>query len=836
MKHRYEFIEHHEHMPFTLFINSIDHIPFHWHKELELIYVLKGSVEIHVAQERLILREEDLLVINSMDVHKIDKTGEANVLLTLQVDPGTVQAQPQQSKNRIDCSSVNSRIADEARFAPIRSGLAQMMWELNKREDGYGDKVMGHLHLLLGQLVRYFATAERLDDSANASDVDLERLRRIIQYVDENYMYKINLNQMAEQEHLSFYYFSHFFKSKIGISFQKYLTLIRLEKAETMLRETTSNIIDIAADCGFANVKLFNKSFKEKMGVTPSEYRQKHERQSGGADDKHLPFTRDTSESGSYIKVDTVKVLEGLYRHLPQVEAAAPSMPPAPARSVEESLVLDADAPGESYEPHWNRLLTAGRAAEGLREDWRKQLAEIQAEQPFQHIRFHGIFNDEMMIYDELGDGTPRYNWSYADELYDFLLGQGIRPFVELGFMPGKLKRSDETLFWWKGNISPPKDMAKWSELIRQFVRHLVNRYGMEEVRQWYFEVWNEPDAIEICWSGTKEEYFEFYAATALAIKSVSPDLRVGGPALNYITVWETDWIQTFLQYCHEHRVDIDFFSFHSYSEYWPGDERSGGLSHTQPPEFFVDTIHKVRERIADSPAEALELHLTEWNFSLYPHNLLHDTMFMAPFIIKNAVDSIGLLQSLGFWTFTDIFEEMRAGDSPFHGGFGLISMHGLKKPSYYAFALLNKLGRRVLARGPYYIATEENGDIQVLLYNYTHVDSLYAKGEWSGISEQNRYDVFESKEALDVSLDIRGLQGGYKVSHYTLDREHGSVFDAWQAMGAPDFPSKDEVAYLRRQSGPDLKVSQIRDASSYTVRVTVPPHGVQLITLHKQY
>ncbi|WP_258168982.1 cupin domain-containing protein [Paenibacillus sp. AR247] len=143
MKHRYEFIEHHEHMPFTLFINSIDHIPFHWHKELELIYVLKGSVEIHVAQERLILREEDLLVINSMDVHKIDKTGEANVLLTLQVDPGTVQAQPQQSKNRIDCSSLNARGADEARFAPIRSGLAQMMWgaeqaggRLQRQSDG----------------------------------------------------------------------------------------------------------------------------------------------------------------------------------------------------------------------------------------------------------------------------------------------------------------------------------------------------------------------------------------------------------------------------------------------------------------------------------------------------------------------------------------------------------------------------------------------------------------------------------------------------------------------------------------------------------------------------
>ncbi|MDR9853474.1 helix-turn-helix domain-containing protein [Paenibacillus sp. VCA1] len=834
MKHRYEFIEHHEQMPFALFINSIDHIPFHWHKEIELIYVLKGSVDLFLDKRRFILGEEDWVVVNSMDVHKLDRTEKENVLLTLQFDPGIVQGLGGPEKRRIDCHSAESGQNGVELSEPVRAYLAQMTWELNKRNDGYQDKVLGFLHLLTGHLVRYYSSPDSRDEGSGTSDVDLERLRRIMQYVDENYMNKIHLNQMAEQEHLSFYYFSHFFKSKIGISFQKYLTLVRLEKAEIELRETQKNMIDIAADCGFANVKLFNKNFKEKMGVTPSEYRQKHQKSTASSPGKHLPFTKDTTEYGSYIQVDTVKVLDGLYRHLPRTEHVSELR--SSSRSAEKKIAIRADEEGEQFEHHWNCLLTAGRAAEGLREQWRRQLADIQSEQRFQYIRFHGIFNDEMMVYDENDDGEPEYNWNYVDELYDFLLSVQIRPFVELGFMPGKLRRSDETIFWWKGNISPPKDMGKWRHLVSSFVRHCINRYGLAEVKRWYFEVWNEPDAYEICWAGTKEEYFEFYAATVDAIKEISPDLRVGGPALNYITVWETEWMQEFLRYNADHGVRIDFFSFHSYSEYWPGGEKGKGLSNTQPPGFFVDTIHKVRERIADSPFPHLELHLTEWNFSLYPGNLLHDTMFMAPFVVKNAIDSIRLLKSLGFWTFTDIFEETGAGRSPFHGGFGLINMHGLKKPSYYAFAMLNKLGRRLIGRGSNYVVTREGENIQILVCNYVHVDALFASGEWSAISEKNRYGVFENGEPLELELELDGLCGDYKITFQVLSREQGSVFDAWLEMGAPEFLEPEEVDYLQKRSGPALRTEMLRQASSHTIRITVPPHGVQLITLNKRY
>ena len=131
----------------------------------------------------------------------------------------------------------------------------------------------------------------------------------------------------------------------------------------------------------------------------------------------------------------------------------------------------------------------AGRANEGLRADWQRQLTYAHRECGFQYIRMHGLFCDDMGVYRDYG--KPEYNWQYIDQLYDFLQSIGMKPFVELGFMPGGLASGAKTIFWWHGNVTPPKDMQKWAGFIHAFVLHLRERYGDAEVRTWYFEVWN---------------------------------------------------------------------------------------------------------------------------------------------------------------------------------------------------------------------------------------------------------------------------------------------------------------------------------------------------------
>lgn len=832
MRYLYEFIEHEADMPFKLFVNSVNYIPFHWHKEVEILYVLEGSVIMHLDQKQYTLNQDDVVVVNSMSVHQIEGSSHDNILLTLQFSPEWLN-----DNVFISCNSTTQAEPGGFLFDTIKQELAKMVWEMNKKAPGYRSFVMGRLQTLCGHLHRYFSLSINPEAEEGNKNYDYKRLNRVLTYIDQHYKEKITLQTMAEQEHLSLHYFSHFFTKKIGIPFQKYLTLIRLEKAQSELSDSEKSITEIAMDCGFANVKLFNKYFKEKYGCTPSTYREASMEKNLNKDQRK-PLTYDESASGDYYELDAINAMGALYRYLnitqkTELETVSPI---ASVVMEYEDISIQPDMPQQAYTKHWNMTTTAGRALEGLRDDWRRQLTELVGRIPFQYIRFHGIFNDEMMVYSEGDDGTPSYNWSYVDKLYDFLLELGMKPFVELGFMPSLLARSKETVFWWEGNISPPSDMWKWKALVREFVLHCLNRYGIEEVTQWYFEVWNEPDLSGVCWAGTKEEYFYFYESTVREIKSVLPDLKVGGPALGYGSLWNDSWAEEFMEYCKSREVPLDFFSFHVYSEYPYRKSEELNLSRMMPPSFYKDSINRIQQKMEHAGYRGLELHITEWNFSLYDRHLLHDTMFMAPFVIYHALHTIGEMKSLAFWCFTDVFEESTVPSSPFYGGFGLMNRDGLKKPSYYALELLQKLGDRIIVKGDGYIGTQKrDGSLQLLLYHYVHMDHLFSSGDWSEMSELNRYDVFEEKGSRAFRIKISQLNGTYKCTSYQLDRDHGSVFDEWVRLGAPAFLSEEELAYLRGRSGPIIRTEMIKN-NSWHQEINLPPHGILLITFEKQF
>ncbi|WP_412070989.1 GH39 family glycosyl hydrolase [Paenibacillus alvei] len=826
-------------MPIKLFVNSVKHIHFHWHKEIEIIYVLQGSVVMYMDQRQYRLHQDDIIVVNSMSVHKIERTSEDNVLLTLQFGPEWLDANA-----FIHCNSSTQTEENRSSYDAIRHNLAKMVYEINKKASGFRSYTLGSLQMLCGYLLRYFFSGSNEAAEEDTKSYDYKRLNRVLQYVDQHYKEKLTLQTMADQEHLSLHYFSHFFSDKIGIPFQKYLTLVRLEKAQAELATTTKSITEIALDCGFANVKLFNKYFKEKYNRTPSAYRETFA-STDQPDPDRKPLTYEESSSGDYYETDTIQAMASLYRYLYiHTDEGTEFMPTFPVpgalsavASTTVNVMVQANEQGKPLDKHWNVVTTAGRAVEGLREDWQCHFSGMQRRFPFQYIRFHGIFNDEMMVYSEAADGTPIYNWSYVDKLYDYLLQVGIRPFVELGFMPSLLRRSNETVFWWKGSISPPKEQSKWDALVQAFVRHCLNRYGWAEVSRWYFEVWNEPDLSGVCWAGTKEEYFAFYASTVQAIKSVSPELKVGGPALGYGSLWNDTWAEEFLAYCSDHQVPLDFFSFHVYSEYPFLKEEADSLTTIMPPSFFRESIERMKAKLSETPYRDVELFMTEWNFSLYDRNLIHDTMFMAPFVIYHALTTLGSMKGLAFWCFTDIFEESIVPPSHFYGGFGLINRDGLKKPSYYAFQLLHKLGDQVIACGDGYFATRRcDGSLQLLLYHYVHVDQLFASGDWTELSDMNRYAVFEEKGNKGFHIHLKGLAGSYKMTSYLLTRELGSVFDEWIRMGAPEFLTEEELRYLEARSGPTIKTQMIHDVLTWQQEVTLPPHGVQLFTFERQY
>jgi beta-xylosidase len=493
------------------------------------------------------------------------------------------------------------------------------------------------------------------------------------------------------------------------------------------------------------------------------------------------------------------------------------------------------DQPGQLYQPYWKKCITAGRAAEGLREDWRSQLREVQRQIGFEYIRFHGIFHEDMMIYRE-ENGAPIYNWQYLDSLVDFLLSVNIRPLLELSFMPYDLASGEAYVFWWKGNITPPKDEQRWVDLVNATVCHCIERYGIEEILRWYFEVWNEPNLQNGFWSGNQAAYFRLYSHTAQAIKAIHPGLRVGGPASSDSGGVKAPWVDEFLAYCTEQNLPVDFLSTHPYPNTWALDGYNETIMGYRGPESTVVDMRRIRKSISESAFPNAEIHLTEWNSSPSPRDLVHDTAFMAPFVVQNNINGIGLVDSLAFWTFTDVFEEGRAGDTLFHGGFGLMNAQGLKKPSYYGYWFLSKLGREKLLSGEDFFVSRKGDKVQILMWNYCHYTEAFAAGDRSTLTPQERYQIFTGQIPRSFNLTIAGLNDGYKVTETSFDRQHGSAFDTWQELGAPANPVSEELEWLRHRIMPEMTIYFLDKPGLYNRQVTLQPHGVTLIELQKLY
>ncbi|MCF8714700.1 glycoside hydrolase [Joostella atrarenae] len=469
----------------------------------------------------------------------------------------------------------------------------------------------------------------------------------------------------------------------------------------------------------------------------------------------------------------------------------------------------------------------AGRANEGLRADWQEQLRIVKNDCGFEYIRFHGLLHDDMGVfrYDKKGD--PEYNWQYIDKLYDFILSIDMKPFVELSFMPNALKTNDNTVFWWKGNVSPPKSYEAYGELIYKLVKHLKDRYGDEEVATWYFEVWNEPN-LKSFFSGTQEEYFKMYKTVAEAVKRVSKDYRVGGPATA-----GGQWVPETLQYCETNRVPLDFIATHTYGVKGFLDEfGENNLIMKSNPHEMWEKVQRTRGMIDNSVFKGIELHFTEWSSSYSNTDPVHDTYQNAPYILNTLKNSEHHATSMSYWTFTDVFEEGGVPRGPFHGGFGLLNLQNLKKPTYFVYKYLNQLGKIELENNDKqsWVCKSEN-EVQALVWDFTFLDQKRVS---------NR--VFYKKNLppaskSEVDFYVSNLENGtYMLRIYKTGYKHNDVYTSYYEMESPKNLSKKQMKILSESTSDAPLISKIVKVSnkSFKTNIEVFENDVFLIKLEK--
>lgn len=837
----YENIEMDDHLPVHLFLHSTHQVPNHWHDSIEILFVLKGKLEIFTKDRYTELNEEDLFLINANEIHAI-KAEENNLVLALQVPVSyLLQIEPQIEKISFECNSATASSDEEqSKFDELRTLLAEMMLLHNKRPQGYHLRIQSCLLNLTYLLMQGFCAQDQGPEKQE--DKHRERLLRITSYVKENYNRAINIQQLALQEYLTVPYLSRFFKEYMGTSFTKYVNAVRLDKAVKDLTLTNFSITQIAHDHGFPNLKSFNAVFKEFYRQTPGEYRKT-------VLDGRSSFQKNSVAQFNYFDMNPSHAFESLFKYLPNNSVSATSNLPVPLTLHKQFHKISIESnQGKKLAHTWKKLMTVGKAKEVLFAEVQRHIKQLQREIGFQYIRFHGIFDDEMMIYGEDERGEVSLNFAYSDSLFDFLLSAGLKPFLELSFLPRQLAGDGATsVFYKKSLVGSPKDLGKWNQMIHQFIKHYIQRYGIHKVRQWYFEVWNEPD-IHIFWPDSNEAYCELFISTFQTIKSIDPELRVGGPGILSLTMLQSDWLTRFLHDVCRRDVKPDFISIHSY----PYDESLRPSNVTQmdyeenPDVLFqkielsadIEYLSRVIVKLKESVTEVMgkvapELHMTEWNATGSHRDLVNDTCFKAAYIVKNVLENMDGLHSFGYWTATDLLEEFKMSSEMFHGGLGLMTYNGIPKPAFYAFKLLAKLGRQFIHQGKGYYITSSDMGLQVLMYAYAHIDSLYQKGDASLISRTNRYDVFEEDGAIELTLELTDLHPGmYTLKRHTINRQYGSAFDLWVQMGAPHPIDADTLDYLKQASCPQLAFEQIEITGTYSLVSKLSPHEVQLMEL----
>ena len=475
-----------------------------------------------------------------------------------------------------------------------------------------------------------------------------------------------------------------------------------------------------------------------------------------------------------------------------------------------QTVEIEVNAAAHPFPHFWEKMFGSGRAILSLRESYRQDLRETKRITGFEYVRFHAIFHDEVGVYDEDAAGKPIYNFSYVDQIYDGLLENKVRPFVELSFMPKKLTSDPNALhaFWYKQNVAPPKDWSKWDQFIEAFSRHLLQRYGEEEVANWYFEVWNEPNLD--FWAGDPKEatYYELYDHTVRAIKKASARLRVGGPSTA-----QAAWVDRFLAHCKEKNVPVDFASSHVY-----GNDKAEDVfgTHENIPrnEMVCRAVRKVHQQIAASPYPKMPLIWTEYNADYSNQPPVTDSAYMGPFLANTIRECDGQTEMMSYWTFSDVFEEQGVVRMPFYGGFGILAERGIPKPAFNDFALLHRLGETRL---------DVNSDSTLVT---RRKDGSLAIAVW------NLFLPEQAGSPKSVTLQFKGLSQERSAHITIIDKEHASPLPTYEKLGHPPSPTTSQIEALRKAAA--LPAAQQLTITNGSLTLELQPHALALIELNQ--
>ncbi|WP_130860874.1 GH39 family glycosyl hydrolase [Gracilibacillus phocaeensis] len=795
--------------------NETNRQQLHQHGGIEIIWVVKGEVRVFSGENSHFLEENDLILINHFEEHKIIPQNNDFIFIQFYIDSLYIRKYFEISPNNVyfDMKSLKNSKNNQKMYDVIRILLSKFLTKSNI--------VSNYKDYLLKLITYIYSNFGRLIDSSEESPVvrSNDIVSRVLDTIETELKDRLTLNGIAEKFHYNPSYLSNKIKKKLGVSFKTYLDEIRLRYSLILIFKGEKTITEIISDSGFNDDKSYYNTFKKRFNLTPLKFKQLY---MDNAWDYGYPM----------MNSDSVYRLINHYSVLSYDEM------------VSSKINIEADVNDAKYYMTniWYKIINVGSASSLLTQNVQKQIEAMQNDIEFQYLRFEGIFNEEMEVLHSNEAGHTTYNWKFVNDVLDFLLDINTKPFISLSYMPEQFASNNQSIFNYKSNISPPKKINQWLLLVQSFLLNCINRYGQEEVSKWYIQVWTEFPVNGVHWSGTIEEYLEFYKQTALLIKGIDPDIKIGPASENFHTGESIS--EQLLLYCKKNNLPIDFYGCNIYhNKIIDLDTLKGNFEDYDSVQFLYEGKDHTKQKIERTYKllrtyySDVDLIVTRWNFSWDVSNMLHDTPFMSTFIIDNLLhDSILKTKGIGYLSASDILYEWSINSSPFYGGTGLVNTEGIKKSAYYAFTLMRKLGKVVISKGTNYIITKQGSNIQILVYNHTYPDQYYCQGKIAREDEVKSYDFFEGKDDIQVDINLNEIYGSFKCKRYILNCDNGSSFDKWLKWGGNIYDlDNEEIDYLKRSSPPKLILKKVTCEGNFNLSIKVPVHGVECIILEKK-
>lgn len=660
----------------------------------------------------------------------------------------------------------------------------------------------------------------RLNDTAK-DDYVSERILKILNYMNTHYQDKLTLGDLAEHLNIHPQYLSTFFKKYLHMNFVDFLNMIRLNKALSLLHDPKVSITDISFACGFASYKTFVAAFKKVYASTPTQYRDQLQ---------YLTDITATPKDRQDYYAFFTKYHRTQMQQLSGVSGQGRHM----------NLFFDTTQLSGNLPPNNRRqIFSVGRASNLLRRDLQQQVIEASRELKIEGLRIRDIFSDDLFVYNEDDEKNPVYNWQTLDQIFDFLLSLGIHPYPVISFMPKRLAAKKQYAGWnYQPNVSFPKSLKRWARLIEAFANHYIERYGIAEVRTWYFDFWTAPN-IHVqngYWQEDMDSFFLLYRATYIALKNTDEQLLVGTPDFSMPT--GMNWYRSFFDYCKTYEITPSYLCVHLYNSednYDLGNDAfAASISRDMillkyEKDSILYTLRAMRNML-ESYHLQLPIIISDWSNTYFSRDLTRDTCFTAAYVCYLTVQFLDYAKMVSYHSLSDINEDFYPADRLFMGGSGIMDMNGIKRSVYHAFYLMDMLGDEIVEKGSNYIFTRSKKGYQILIFNFVTYDSLYSINDNRAISYSQRYSIYEHAESLIVHLLLHMVSGTYSVERWDVNRDNGSAYDLWVNIGAPQKNDPAFISYLKQKSLPKLNLSTVTVEDSLVFDMMIPAHGVTLM------